>query len=201
MARRGELLNEYTIIVMVNNVTYIGHRKFEKIAKRIVQEDIESQTGDQFFIDKEVYRRHMSELTDTIDDSSLSNFLIKYDLQIHLDELMQYFNPNFSRKRHFVSLKYMSSKYGYHLCYMALREAARENDDNEDQDNIQVVQALESTGDLDVSMHLILTFNQLPHIINTLYIFAIHLIGYTIDSTVVASTLLSMHTQIQLHYY
>ena len=154
------------------NVIYIGHRKFEKIAKRSVLEDIESQTGDQFFIDKEVYRRHMSELTDTIDDSSFSNFLIKYDLQIHLDELMQYFNPSFSRKRHFVSLKYMSSKYGYHLCYMALREAAREDENEDIQDNIQVVQALESTGDLDVSMHLILTFSELLHIINTLYIYA-----------------------------
>ena len=117
-------------------------RRFERIAKKIVREDVELQSTDEpFFIDKEVYNLHLAEMREIIEDSSLSDFLFKYDLTIHTTELIKYFGPQSSTKRDFVNLKYLSGKYGYHLCYMALRESASDDNENED-----LVRSMRSTG-------------------------------------------------------
>ena len=111
-------------------------RRFERRVKKIVKHDVESQTGvedgQQFFIDKEVYDKYLPDMKENMEDSSLSDFLLKYELGIHTTELIQYFGPPSSKKRDFVNLKHLSGKYGYHLCYMALRESASDANDNKE---------------------------------------------------------------------
>ncbi len=51
---------------------------------------------------------------------------------MHTTELVQYFSPQSSRKRDFVTLKHFSGKYGFHLCYMALRESVSDKNDNKE---------------------------------------------------------------------
>ena len=113
--------------------------------KEIVRGDIESQLAvagqTSFFIDKEVYDIYLPQVKDNIEDSSLSDFLLKYDLKMDLTELVKYFSPSSSRKRNFVNLRYLSCEYGYHLCYMALREAASKHNDN-----LQLVTKMRETG-------------------------------------------------------
>ena len=117
-------------------------RRFERIVKKIVREDIESQPQEdpRFFIDKDVFDHHLSEMMEKIEDSSLSDFLLKYDLSIHTTELVNYFGKQ-SKKRDFVNLRYLSAKYGCHLCYMALRESASDLNENE-----TLVREMKSTG-------------------------------------------------------
>ena len=80
-------------------------------------------------------------MKDVMEDSSLSDFLLKYDLSIHTTELVKYFNPQSSTKRDFVNLKYLSGKYGPHLCYMALRESS-----SPDNENGEIVRQMKCTG-------------------------------------------------------
>ena len=105
--------------------------KLERIAKSIVKQDLKN-TDQLFFIDQEVYDLYFPEIKENVKDSSLSNFMARYDLSMQIPELIEFFDPHSSRMRNFAHLKHMSGKYGYHLCYMALREAANEDNHNKE---------------------------------------------------------------------
>ena len=124
---------------------FLDRRKFEKKVKDIVRRDVEATrnkgTEPVFFIDEDVYNLYFDDMKENIEDSSLSHFLLKYDLGMHTADLVKYFNPDSSRERNFAHLRHLSPKYGFHLCFMALREAAKKHEEN-----YELVEKMKATG-------------------------------------------------------
>ena len=124
---------------------YLLERKLNKEAIRIVQKDIKTQweQGEDFFIDKEVYDICYDEfLKETVDDASLSKFLLKFHPSIGPNSQLTLFGPPNSPGSKLSNLLCMGGdEYGYHLVYLALRE-----DDKPDSGRIKAIEALERTG-------------------------------------------------------
>ena len=130
---------------------YLLERKLNKEAIKIVRKDIETQqeNGEDFFIDKEVYDLCYDEfLKETVDDTSLSKFLLKFHPSISPNNQLNLFGPPNSPGSKLSNLLCMGGdEYGYHLVYLALRE-----DDKPDLDRIKAIEALERTGWFTVSL-------------------------------------------------
>ncbi len=123
----------YTHCVLVS-VLLFAAGKLERIAKSIVKQDLQDleNTDQLFFIDQEVYDLYFPEIKENVEDSSLSHFMVRYNLSMQTTQLVELFDPQSSRMRNFAHLKHMSGRYGYHLCYMALREAANVDNHNKE---------------------------------------------------------------------
>ena len=95
------------------------------------------------FIDKEVYDLcYDNFLKETVDDASLSKFLLKFHPSIGPNSQLSLFGPPNSPGSKLSNLLCMGGdEYGYHLVYLALRE-----DDKPDSYRTRAIEALERTG-------------------------------------------------------